>query len=143
MRWSWQRSGLLARVVLGGLFVYAGALKLIDPVAFAAAVDNYRLISPPYTELVAAWLPALEVLCGAALLLGVFLRPATMVLGLLNLVFMAALVAAAARGLDIDCGCFGSGGLPTSPLQALARDAVLMAGLLLVWRHPVPWRGVR
>lgn len=140
MSWSWEKAALAARVVVGALFVYAGWLKLTDPVSFAAAVDNYRLISPPYTDIVAAWLPPLEVLCGASLVLGVFLRPAALVLGLLNLVFMAALVAAAARGLDIDCGCFGRSGIPTSPLQALARDVALMAGLLLAWRWPVAWR---
>lgn len=123
-----------SRLLLGGTFLYAGVIKAADPVAFAGQVANYQLLPYAWNYLVAATLPYLEVLCGLLLLGNRWVRPATLLLGLLNLVFIAALVSLLVRGIDIDCGCFRPGTADkTGPLAALIRDLGLMTLVALVW----------
>ena len=115
------------RIVLGGLFIYAALLKIVDPVAFAGSVAAYRIIPYFASYLTAALLPFLELTCGVLLVSGYRVKGAALIVFCLNLVFMAALASAIVRGLDIDCGCFKQGGEKTSPWIALARDAVFLA----------------
>lgn len=123
-----------ARLVLGGTFLYAGMIKAEDPVAFAGQVANYQLLPYAWNYLVAAILPYLELLSGLLLLLNRWVRPATLLLGLLNLVFMVALVSLIVRGIDIDCGCFRPDAeVKTSPLSALIRDLGLMVLVMMTW----------
>ncbi|PLX82196.1 MAG: DoxX family protein [Desulfuromonas sp.] len=114
------------RLLLGGLFLYAGLLKSIDVSAFAGDIANYRLLPYSLNYLVAATLPYVEVLAGVLLIVNRKVRPAALLLGLLTLVFMAALASALYRGLDIDCGCFREAA-KTTPGTALLRDAGILA----------------
>ncbi|MDT8418920.1 MAG: MauE/DoxX family redox-associated membrane protein [Desulfuromonadales bacterium] len=124
----------LARLLLGGTFFYAGIIKGDDPVVFAGQVANYQLLPYAWNYLVAAILPYLEILCGLLLLLNRWVRPSTLILGALNLLFMVALVSLIVRGIDIDCGCFRPDAeVKTSPLSALIRDLGLMALVLMIW----------
>jgi uncharacterized membrane protein YphA (DoxX/SURF4 family) len=118
----------LARLALAGVFAYAGLLKLRGPMQFAEAVEAYSLLHPLLISLVAVGLPVLELLTAVALVLN---RPRR--LGLLSAVMMSAmfviaLSSAAARGLDIECGCFGSDGILAtgSTWTALGRAIVLL-----------------
>ncbi|HEX9779374.1 MAG TPA: MauE/DoxX family redox-associated membrane protein [Geopsychrobacteraceae bacterium] len=123
-----------SRLLLGGIFLYAGMLKAADPVAFAGQVANYQLLPYAWNYLTAALLPYLEILCGLLLLLNRWVRPATLVLGVLNLVFIAALASLIVRGIDIDCGCFRpDADSHTSPLSALLRDLGIMVLVLTTW----------
>ena len=122
------------RVVLGGIFIYAGTLKIADPVAFAGNVAAYKLLPPFGNYLMAATLPWVELLCGLLLLLGLRLRAGATLILLMNLVFTLALTTAIVRGLDIDCGCFRQGGPKTTPWTALLRDLAFMTGALLLLR---------
>ena len=131
---SRQTLFLLGRLVLGGVFLYAGVLKALDVTGFAGQVAAYRLLPYAYNYLVAATLPTVEILCGVLLLLNLRIRPALLVTGGLNLVFMAALISVLLRGLDIDCGCFDPGGdSRTGPGAALLRDIMLMALIVMTW----------
>lgn len=122
------------RLILAAVFIYAGFVKADDPVAFAGQVANYQLLPYAWNYLVAAILPYLELLCGILLLANQRVRPATLVLFVLNLIFMLALSSVIARGLDIDCGCFNPNAADkTSPLMALWRDAGLMLLLISTW----------
>ncbi|WP_020675112.1 MauE/DoxX family redox-associated membrane protein [Geopsychrobacter electrodiphilus] len=126
----------LCRLLLAGVFIYAGFLKGLDPVAFAGQVAAYKILPYAFNYFVAATLPFVEVLCGILLLLNQRVRPALLVLFGLNGVFMLALSSLLARGLEIDCGCFhpgGEAGAGTSPLMALVRDAGLMLVILTTW----------
>lgn len=114
------------RVLLGGVFVYASISKIADPVTFAGSVAAYRILPYFASYLVAAVLPWLELFCGLLLILGTRVRGSAVIVGALNLVFIAALASAIARGLDIDCGCFRHVG-KSSPWTALLRDLVLLA----------------
>jgi len=123
-----------ARLGLGATFLYAGIIKAEDPVVFAGQVANYQLLPYAWNYLVAAILPYLEVLCGLLLILNRWVRPSTLVIGTLNLVFMVALVSLIVRGIDIDCGCFRPDAeVKTSPLAALLRDMGLMVLVLMTW----------
>lgn len=126
----------LCRLLLAGVFIYAGFLKGRDPVAFAGQVAAYQILPYAFNYLVAATLPFVELLCGVLLLLNRRVRPALLVLFGLNAAFMLALFSLVWRGLDIDCGCFHPGaeeGTGTSPLMALFRDAGLMLAILSTW----------
>ncbi|NOY13915.1 MAG: DoxX family membrane protein [Deltaproteobacteria bacterium] len=132
----------LSRLLLAGIFIYAGVVKANDPIAFAGQIANYQLLPYAWNYLVAATLPYLELFCGVLLLLNKRVRPAVLVLFVLNLSFMLVLTSAIVRGLDIDCGCFSPSSEQTfSPVWALWRDAGFMLLLISTWmlrsrQHP-------
>ncbi len=97
---------LLARLLLGAVFIAAGAGKLLHPHAFAAIVSNYQILPEQLVNGAAVILPWLETILGLLILFGFWLPGAISLADLLFLIFLAALVSAAARGIDIDCGCF-------------------------------------
>jgi uncharacterized membrane protein YphA (DoxX/SURF4 family) len=127
----------LARRALGLLFLASAALKIWDPASFALAVDNYRILPEFLVPATALVLPWLEAICAILLLSRCGTRVASLILGVLLVVFMAALGQGLVRGLDVDCGCFGGTGAAGSRdmIAALVRDAALLA--LAVW---VFWR---
>ncbi len=127
----WGR--LLLRWVIGWLFIVAGVLKVVDPVAFVQAVEGYRILSGPAASLLALYLPWLEILCGAGLVVRRFYTGSIALLAALTVVFIVALVSAWARGLDIECGCFGPSGSVGQIGVALFRDLVLLAALAWLW----------
>ena len=142
MRWYGAGHGLAtaARLVLGGVFVVAGALKIPDPAAAVRAVRAYRLLPESLVAPVAFGLPVLEIAVGLALLIGVFVRTAALAAAVLLVLFLVGIGSAWARGLRIDCGCFGNGrevaaGRTAYPLEVL-RDGVLLGVALLLARRP-------
>lgn len=123
---------LVARLLLGGVMLVAGALKVTDPEAATQAVRAYELLPQGFDGIVGLLLPFLEIAIGLLLIVGYGVRPAAVAAGVFMVVFIAAVASAWARGLAIDCGCFGGGGQvapgQTKYLQEILRDA----GLLLV-----------
>jgi uncharacterized membrane protein YphA (DoxX/SURF4 family) len=99
---------LVFRIVLGGLFIYAGVVKVVDPLGFAQDIRNYRLVGQALSFVAAVVLPWLEILAGAFLIAGVWKRGAALVITGLLVFFIILTVVTMARGLDVDCGCFGS-----------------------------------
>ena len=125
----------LCRLLAGGVFFFAGAVKGADVGAFAGEIANYRMLPYFFNYLAAAVLPMVELMVGTLLLFNRRVRAAALVVGGLNLVFIVALVSALLRGLDIGCGCFGPGdGGSSSLAEALLRDLGLMAAIFLIWR---------
>ncbi len=132
--------GTLARLVVGGVWLAAGALKVDDLTASGRSVVAYRLLPYDASILLGAILPFLEIALGALLVIGLATRVAAIASVLLFAVYIAAIASVWARGLRIDCGCFGTGGALTSdqsPQYALEtiRDIALMivAGYLVVF----------
>lgn len=130
-----------ARLVLGGVLLYAGGIKALEPDAAVRAVQAYRLIPPTLDEMVGYGLPLIEVAVGILLIVGLGTRVAAWLAGVLLVVFVLGIVSAWARGLSIDCGCFGGGG-DISPegrtgryLAEIVRDLALLglAGWLAVF----------
>ena len=99
---------LVFRVVLGGLFVYAGVVKVGDPLDFAQDIRNYRLVGQSLAFIAALILPWLEILAGAFLVAGLWKRGAALVISGLLVFFIALTAVTMVRGLDVDCGCFGA-----------------------------------
>ncbi|MQA14573.1 MAG: DoxX family membrane protein [Pseudonocardiaceae bacterium] len=130
----------LARLALGTVWVVAGAHKIDDLRASVRAVRAYELLPEPAAQIVGAGLPVAELLLGVLLIVGLGVRAGAVLSVLLLIAFVIGIAAAWARGLRIDCGCFGSGG-ELGPGQRpsygpeLARDAGLLAlaGLLARW----------
>lgn len=107
-RFNWL--GLLARLTLGGVLFIAGALKVTTPYKAAAAMRAYELLPISVANIFGYALPWFEVGLGALLILGVATRISAIFAGSLMIIFILAISSAWARGLSIDCGCFGGGG---------------------------------
>jgi uncharacterized membrane protein YphA (DoxX/SURF4 family) len=122
----------VARLLLGAVFVVAGALKVPDPAAAVRAVRAYQLLPEPLVAPVAFGLPVVEIAVGLALLAGVVVRTAALAAALLLVVFLAAVGSAWVRGLQIDCGCFGNGGQVAAGQMAYPLEVLRDVGLLLV-----------
>lgn len=124
----------LARLTLALVFIYAGAVKSQDVVAFAGHVAAYQILPYAMNYLVAATLPYVEFFAGVLLLLNVRVRPALVTIGGMTLVFMVALTSVLIRDLGIDCGCFDpAGGENVTAGVALLRDVGLMVLVVLAW----------
>src|SRR5438874_2221937 len=93
--------------VVGGIFIYAGVLKVLDPVQFGLDIDNYKTLPWFVSVRLAFYLPWLEIFCGLALIFRFLYRGGLSLLTVLIAVFIGATIAAKMRGLDITCGCFG------------------------------------
>lgn len=123
------------RLAVGGAFILAGALKIAAPEKFAGDVGNYRLLPHELINLVAILVPWVEVVAGGLVLTGVWLRAAAFVITSMTVMFFVVITSALARGLDIECGCFGTVGGKHVGLINLAIDSTLFClAALLTWR---------
>jgi uncharacterized membrane protein YphA (DoxX/SURF4 family) len=119
----------VARLALGGVFVYAGLEKILSPREFARVVVNYRILPDWAAVYFGFLLPWIELVLGALLVAGIFVRQAAVGLSFLVVVFMIALTIKAASGGLKECGCFlsavkaGAHGLG----YYLGRDVILLA----------------
>src|SRR5947207_14614130 len=95
----------IVSLIIGGIFIYAGVMKIFDPVGFANDIDNYKILPWPLTVRLAFYLPWLEILCGSAVILGLFYRGGLLILTMLISIFIIASVIAKARGLCTTVGC--------------------------------------
>ena len=124
------------RLVLGGVFVFAGATKIVDPGQFATDIANYRLLPHECVNLFAITLPWVELVAGLLLIVGIWGRASAMVIAVMLGVFLVAIGSAVARGLNINCGCFGTVEGRKVGLIALAQDVVMIGGAAwLCWRE--------
>ncbi|GAA0923842.1 DoxX family membrane protein [Nonomuraea longicatena] len=100
----------VARLVLGGVLIAAGGLKIGNPAESVVAVKAYELLPESMATAVGYALPILEIVVGVLLVVGLLTRVAAVAGALLMLAFVFGIAWAWARGLRIDCGCFGGGG---------------------------------
>ena len=107
---------LLARLILGGVLLVAGALKVGNLQKSAMAVRAYELLPTAIANFLGYVLPWLEIGLGLLLILGVAVSISGLFGAIIMLAFIIAIAQAWARGLSIDCGCFGGGG-PIDPSQ--------------------------
>ena len=140
-RWAtaWPWISTIARLALAAVFLTAGGLKVGDLAASGRAVNAYRLMSFDAAQVVGAIQPFLEIAVGLLLLVGLAMRLSAAIAALLLVVFIAGIVSAWTRGLQIDCGCFSKGGDLAAGRTAeygleILRDVgfLVLAGILLV-----------
>jgi putative oxidoreductase len=125
------------RLGLGAVFLYAGAIKVRSPQPFADSIASFDLLPAALINPLALGLPIFELAVGGLLVLGRLVRPAALsTLGLTG-IFALALSLALARGLKVDCGCFGSGRTTggTGEWLSLGRDLLLFAGASVLYRR--------
>ena len=131
-----RRISQVIAILIGALFIYAGAVKIIDPVEFARDIDNYKTLPWRVAVWLALYLPWLEIFCGLALITRVLYRGSVFIVtGLISLFIIASIVAKA-RGLDVSCGCFGHASQHLNFSWHLVLDFLLLGGLLLLWKRP-------
>ena len=136
--WQWWHLctlpwvAVLLRVVLGGVFVFAGFSKLLLPHAEVVAhIQQYQVLPGWLVAITATCLPWIEVGSGTALLIGFCTTPMALLIAVQLLNFSALMGVVLAAGIPIeDCGCFGNLGLPETPLQVLIRDLTMLVLLL-------------
>lgn len=133
--------GLLARLILGGVLLVAGYLKAFTPDKSMMAVRAYELLPIWLANALGIILPWLEIGAGILLIIGVAIRYAAIFGSALMVLFIIAIAQAWARGLSIDCGCFGGGGTvdpsQTRYLEEILRDTGLALCGLYLLRYPL------
>jgi putative oxidoreductase len=120
-------------LIVGGIFIYAGVIKVMDPIGFARDIDNYHMLPWALSVRLAFYLPWLEVFCGLAILCALFYRGGLLILNVLISIFIIASIVAKARGLDVTCGCFGRASKNLSFAWHLILDLALLATVAFLW----------
>ncbi len=133
---------LLARFILGAVFIYASLDKIADPVAFSTNIDNYHISPIAINNLVAIILPWVELIIGLSLITGVFLDGASILTIGLLVFFIFIITQAYMRGISLDCGCFKTvidprlGDLKQEMLWRIFEDIIFLGLAIIVYfRH--------
>ena len=125
---------LLLHFFFGGVFVYAGLLKVADPISFLDDVRSFDLLGDPWAAWLAMGLPWVEILAGLAVMSGILRSGGMLILNGLLVVFLIAITISWWRGIDLRCGCFGHTEATFSYRDLILRDVLLLlAGIVLVW----------
>jgi len=124
----------LFRLILGCFFVYASFDKIAHPAEFARIVYNYHFLPTSAINLFAVILPWIELMCGMALILGLFVESASLLIGFLLGIFIVALSSAVIRGLDISCGCFSTASSSEKVVwDTIIRDLIMLMLVVQVY----------
>ena len=100
-------ANFIMRLLVGGAFVFAGSLKILDPPGFAEMVAHFQMLPHELVNLVALTLPWVELVAGLSLVLGFWRRASALVITVLCFIFLIAVTQVLIRGIDTQCGCFG------------------------------------
>jgi uncharacterized membrane protein YphA (DoxX/SURF4 family) len=128
--WDWI--GLAARLLLAAVYFVSGFIKAANPAETRVAVKGYQLLPDSVAEMVAAVLPYLEIAVALILLVGLATRLGAALSALMMIAFLIGVISAAARGLSIDCGCFGGGGAVAAGATEYTVEILRDTGLLIV-----------
>ncbi len=121
--------------IFGAVFVFAGGVKVWDPLLFLVAIRGFRVLPDPFAAWLALSLPWLEIFCGLAVMTGFLRRGGLLMLNACLLVFLVAIAIAWSRGLDVECGCFGSTFKTDMGTEVVIDLVLLAAGLWLMRRQ--------
>ncbi len=126
---------LLVRVTLGAIFVISSLDKIADPAAFTVSILNYKVVGQLLATMTATILPALELLCGLGLILGLYPRTSALIIILMLIVFTVLIISALLRGLDISCGCFSQNPNVNKIgfIKILENVGMIILGVWLLW----------
>lgn len=140
VRWLTLRPwlGTVARLVLGAVWIWAAVTKLGSPRTFVQAVRAYDATPEWLSKAIGYGLPVLEICLGALLIIGIAVRICAAVSAALCVVFLIGIIQAAARGLQLECGCFGGGG-ETQGGTTYTLDILRDVGLLILAAYLVVW----
>lgn len=99
---------MVFRLILGGVFIWAGIIKITNPLGFAQDIANYQVLPQSLSFFLALFLPWIEVICGVFIITGLFLRSSSFFLSCILAGFLVLIIVTLIRGIDVECGCFGS-----------------------------------
>lgn len=124
---------LLLRIILGLIFIYSGTIKIIDTSGFSNSIVNYKLLPDLLINFLAIILPWIELTAGLLLILGISVKENILIITSLLAVFIIAIIINLFRGLDIDCGCFGTAnGIKLGFTKLLENCILLFMGIVLL-----------
>ncbi len=124
---------LAIRIFLGFIFIFAALTKVADPVGFSQSIYNYKLMPDFLINFLAIAIPWIELVAGILLVFGISVKENSAILSGLLVVFIIAVAISLARGLDIDCGCFGTvDGSKVGIMKILENTGLLILGLILI-----------
>lgn len=139
-RWVIDATTLAARLALGLVFVYASWFKIVDPYEFAINIATYQILPDGIVNVLAITLPWLELVAGALLVAGAFSREASLAVGGMLVMFIAAILIAMSKDLEISCGCFASEAAAADiGWPKVLEDGIMLAGSAWI----VAWGGGR
>ncbi len=138
-----QWIGLVARLIVGVVDLIAGLVKFPDPAGNVRQVRAFDILPEAIVPTVGHALPTIEIIIGVALILGLLTRLFAVIGALFFLAFIIGIASAWARGLEINCGCFGSHGVPADPHRQYAVDIARDIGLLICCLWLVVWPRTR
>jgi uncharacterized membrane protein YphA (DoxX/SURF4 family) len=95
------------RLIVGGMFIWSGILKIVDPLDFAQNITNYRVFPKLIVFAAALILPWIELFCGILLIAGIWTKSSAFLISGLLVCFLILILTTIIRGIDINCGCFG------------------------------------
>jgi len=126
------------RIALGLLFIYSGIFKVLDPSQFKDIILLYKIVPPAWAPYGAIIIPWIEVICGVMLFVGFKVRPASLILALLMVLFTIFIGINLAQGNVFDCGCLELGRLGLGinekiSISLVVRDIVLSILLFLIF----------
>lgn len=124
--------GTLCRLGLAAVWLISGGVKAVDPNQTYAAVRAYQVLPGGLVSPVAAVLPFLELAFGLLVLMGIGTRLLGVLSGLLLLAYIAGVAQSWARGLTIDCGCFGGGGQVAAGQTQYPQEILRDTGFLVL-----------
>ncbi len=131
-----RRTVRASQILIGALFAVAALAKLGDLHAFAEQIHNFRLLPWGLENLSAITLPWIELVAAMALVFGVRARAGGVVAAALMALFSLAVLIAMARGLDIECGCFGTGDATRVGLLKVLENGAMLAVALTASLRP-------
>ena len=123
---------LVIRVLLGGLLLVAGGLKVGHPADLASAIAGFRLLPPAIVGPLAVALPYLELLLGGYLIAGLFTRIVAVISAAQFCIYAGAVASAVARHIPAGCGCFGPGDTAVADWPHVGFDLLLAAASAFV-----------
>lgn len=124
---------LTIRIFFGFIFIFAAVTKVTDPEGFAQAIYNYKLMPDFLINFLAIAFPWIELVTGILLVFGISVKENSAILSGLLVVFIIAIAISLARGLNIDCGCFGTASGTKVGIQKIFENiGLLMLGLILI-----------
>ena len=124
---------IVFRLIVGGVFIWAAVTKIADPLSFAQDVKNYRVVGQTLSFLTAIFLPWVELIAGVSLIIGIFPRSSALVISGLLVFFIILIAVTIIRGIDVDCGCFGTFSRKADFLLILEDSIWLIMSLVLLF----------
>jgi uncharacterized membrane protein YphA (DoxX/SURF4 family) len=124
---------LTFRLVLGFIFILAAISKVTDPLGFSQSIYNYKLMPDFTINFLAIAFPWIELVTGIFIVFGIAVKENSAILSGLLMIFILAIAVSLARGLDIDCGCFGTvDGAKVGIKKILENVGLFILGLILI-----------